>query len=144
MRALMWILRWIAYSGWRVTMVIASFIFVYHAISELLVIRGRPLNFHQRIELTARDVKFAVRGPRPPAEWRVAIAAADEKALREFGRLPWPRDVHARLVDALTKQGAGAIAFDMTFDDRVVDSSAEVAAKIRARAEQAGVFDASA
>src|SRR5688500_9561842 len=134
--------RWIVGSGFRVTMLIALAVFVYHVTNELRVLFGRPLNFHQRLELTALDVKFAARGATPPEQWKVAIAAADEKALKEFGPLPWSRAVHGKLVRELTKLGAKSIAFDMTFENPS-RSDAEVAVhRLVEQAKLAGLLDA--
>ena len=110
------LLRWIAGSGLRVALLVAGLVGVYHVVNELRVLAGNPRNFHQRLELTALDVKFSFRGDRPPEAWKVAIAALDEKAIRRFGPPPWRRTVHADLVDRLTEYGAGAVAFDMTFE----------------------------
>ncbi len=109
-------LRWITARGPRVTLVLATLVAIFHGVNELRVLAGGPANFVQRLELTALDVRLAFRGPRRPPQWRVAVVAIDEKALQRFGPLPWPRTVHGALVDALTARGAGAIAFDMTFD----------------------------
>lgn len=109
-------LRWFVASGFRVAVAIALIVGAYHATSELWVLTGRPFLFLQRLELSALDLKFALRGPRPPKEWRVAVAAVDRKAIRRFGPLPWPRAIHARLVERLSAMGARSIAFDMTFE----------------------------
>lgn len=80
------------------------------------MLAGNTPSFLQRLELTALDVKFLWRSPRTPEDWRVAIAAIDEKAIRRFGPLPWPRSIHARVVERLTQMRAGSVAFDMTFE----------------------------
>lgn len=134
--------RWIAASGFRVTMLIAVLVFTYHVANELRVLFGSPPNFHQRLELTALDVKFAARGPRPPARWEVAIAAADEKAVQEFGPLPWKRSVHAKLVEKLSEQGASAIAFDMTFDQPSLDPGVEASRALAKKVQASGVLEA--
>src|SRR5262245_27089814 len=136
------VFRWIAGSGFRVTMLIAVLVFVYHVTNELRVLFGSPPNFHQRLELTALDVKFSARGKRPPERWGVAIAAADEKAVQEFGPLPWKRSVHGKLVNALTDQGAAAIAFDMTFDQPSLDPSIEASRSLAMKVKSSGVLDA--
>jgi adenylate cyclase len=136
------LVRWILASGFRVTSLIAIAVFIYHVANELRVLYGRPLNFHQRLELTALDVKFAMRGPKPPARWSVGIAAFDEKAIQEFGPPPWPRTVHARLVDQLSQAGAKAIAFDMSFDHASSASADERSKEIGRHAESLGVFRA--
>ncbi len=138
------LLRWIVGSGLRVTLLIALLVATYHVGNELRVLNGRPLNFHQRLELTALDVKFAFRGPRTPARWKVAIAALDEKAIDAYGPPPWPRTIHADLVDALTKLGAAAIAFDMTFEQPSSLPGREAIARLHDRAKSIGVFRAGA
>jgi adenylate cyclase len=110
------LLRWIAASGLRVALLVAGLVGLYHVVNELRVLAGAPRNFHQRLELTALDVKFSFRGDRPPEAWKVAIAAVDEKAIRRFGPPPWKRTVHAALVERLTQYGAASVAFDMTFE----------------------------
>ncbi|WP_317930766.1 CHASE2 domain-containing protein [Halioxenophilus sp. WMMB6] len=45
----------------------------------------------------------------------ILILAIDERSLLELGRWPWPRSVHAQLVDILNEAGVKAIAFDIVF-----------------------------
>ena len=45
----------------------------------------------------------------------MVLAAIDEKSLEAEGRWPWPRSRIAALVDALSRDGARTIAFDITF-----------------------------
>lgn len=42
------------------------------------------------------------------------IVAIDPKSLAELGRWPWPRSLHARLIDRLTDAGVRAIGMDIT------------------------------
>ncbi|OZG72580.1 histidine kinase [Hahella sp. CCB-MM4] len=42
-----------------------------------------------------------------------AIVAIDEKSLRELGRWPWDRSIHADLITKLRGAGARAVVFDM-------------------------------
>jgi CHASE2 domain-containing sensor protein len=44
----------------------------------------------------------------------VVIAAIDPKSLDELGRWPFPRSLHARLIDRLAADGARAIGMDVT------------------------------
>jgi CHASE2 domain-containing sensor protein/signal transduction histidine kinase len=53
---------------------------------------------------------------RPPAE-DILIVAIDERSLAEHGRWPWPRDLHARLIDILSEAGAQAIALGILFTE---------------------------
>ncbi len=45
---------------------------------------------------------------------RVVIVAIDAKSLDEVGRFPWPRSVHAQLIDRLTAAGVRGIGMDVT------------------------------
>lgn len=92
--------------------------------------------FIMRVEEDAGlDWMFGLRGPRapPPA---VVVVAMDRSSARALG-VPdeasrWPRTLHARLVRALKAAGAGAIVFDMFFDEvGPSDADQELAAAIR-------------
>lgn len=69
----------------------------------------------ERAELYTLDQRFLIRGPRRPLP-EIAIIAIDELSLRELGAWPWPRTLHARLIDDLRQAGAAAVAFDVVFD----------------------------
>ena len=45
----------------------------------------------------------------------VAIVDVDERSLSAFGQWPWRRDIVARLIDRLRREGAAAIAMDIIF-----------------------------
>ena len=66
------------------------------------------------------DGLFLLRGPRPaPAE--VVVVSIDKASAERFG-LPnqprkWPRQLHARLVDNLTRAGATVVGFDIHFEE---------------------------
>lgn len=47
----------------------------------------------------------------------VALVDIDEASIARIGQWPWPRDVMAALVEQLTRKGAAAIAFDMSFSE---------------------------
>ncbi|MGE0383978.1 MAG: EAL domain-containing protein [Gammaproteobacteria bacterium] len=60
---------------------------------------------------------FALRAwPRPVAD-DIVIIAVDEKALAELGRWPWSREVHARMIERLTRAGARAVGVDIMFSE---------------------------
>ena len=50
-----------------------------------------------------------------PAPPDVVIVAIDEESLNALGRWPWPRHLHAELVDRLTDAGAKAVGLDILF-----------------------------
>lgn len=52
----------------------------------------------------------------PPDD--IVVVAIDEPSFQELRQpWPWPRSLHARLVDALTRAGAAVIVFDVIFAD---------------------------
>lgn len=66
------------------------------------------------------DFLFTLRGSREvPSD--VIIITMDRVSARNLNLPPdpgkWPRSLHARLVEILTKQGAAVIAFDVLFDE---------------------------
>jgi adenylate cyclase len=75
----------------------------------------------QAIELNWLDLRFRVRGPLAP-EPAVVIAAIDEKSLQTEGRWPWPRSRIAALVQALSREGAKVIGFDVLFAEPEQDA----------------------
>ena len=68
------------------------------------------------LELKTYDLRFVSRGPRP-ASPAVVMAVIDEKSLDAEGRWPWPRAKLASLIDALSRDGARVIAFDIGFSE---------------------------
>jgi adenylate cyclase len=62
---------------------------------------------------------FHLRGPRPAPDEVVIVAIDHESAQRLHLQLrpnAWPRGMHGRLVKALTRAGAKAVVFDLTFE----------------------------
>ena len=47
----------------------------------------------------------------------VLIVAIDEGSLQRIGQWPWPRSVHARLLDRLTDAGAERVALDLVLSE---------------------------
>jgi len=70
----------------------------------------------EAIELNWLDLRFRARGPLAPGPV-VVVAAIDEKSLAAEGRWPWPRSRIAALVDALSRDGAKVIGFDVLFSE---------------------------
>ena len=55
--------------------------------------------------------------PTAPAPIDVVIVAIDEASIASLGRWPWPRAVHASLLDRLREDGARAVALDILFTE---------------------------
>ena len=68
------------------------------------------------IELNWLDLRFQFRGSLAPTP-AVVVAAIDERSLDVEGRWPWRRSRLAALVDALSRDGAKVIGFDVTFPE---------------------------
>ena len=55
--------------------------------------------------------------PTGPAPNDVLIVAIDDASIAALGRWPWPRAVHAALLDRLRESGARAVALDILFTE---------------------------
>lgn len=75
------------------------------------------LSFFSFLELKGLDLLFVLRGPVPSPD-SIVIVAIDEPSMAEIGRQwPWPRSLHARLIQQLNKAGARVIGFDILFSE---------------------------
>lgn len=63
--------------------------------------------------LSWRMERFDAHAPAPG----VVIVDVDEPSMDAVGQWPWPRGIHARLIDRLHAWGARAVVFDMVFAD---------------------------
>ncbi|HVM91033.1 MAG TPA: adenylate/guanylate cyclase domain-containing protein [Verrucomicrobiae bacterium] len=54
--------------------------------------------------------------PRDP-DSSIVLVTIDDASLAKIGRWPWPRTVHADLIDKLASYGARAIAYDVNFPE---------------------------
>jgi adenylate cyclase len=68
------------------------------------------------VELKTYDLRFLYRGPVKPSP-HVVIAVIDEKSQDLEGRWPWPRTRIAKLIEALSAEGAKVIGMDITFTE---------------------------
>ena len=77
------------------------------------------LPFVQTIELQTYDLRVgATARPAAPSD-RISLVLIDDDSLRRMepivGRWPWPRLVHATLIDYLAAGGARAVLYDVLF-----------------------------
>ncbi|HVO81017.1 MAG TPA: adenylate/guanylate cyclase domain-containing protein [Terriglobales bacterium] len=70
--------------------------------------------FLQNIELRSLDLRFVLRGQRPP-DPRIVVVGIDEQTLQKISAFPLPRSSYVQLVKQLSAGGARVIAFDATF-----------------------------
>lgn len=62
------------------------------------------------------DLRFEIRGAKPLHKDLVLVVINDE-TIERFGSWPWPRAIHANLVEKLKNAGAKIIAFDIFFQE---------------------------
>ena len=70
----------------------------------------------QQVDLRLKDARFALRGAQRPVA-PVTVVAIDNRSIKELGRWPWPRELTARLITAVARQGARVVALDMVFSE---------------------------
>src|SRR5215212_4324238 len=70
--------------------------------------------FHET-ELSSVDTRFSIRGDENPRD-DVVLVLIDDTTSRELPvRFPFPRSLHARVIDAVNRDGARTIAYDVEF-----------------------------
>jgi diguanylate cyclase len=77
------------------------------AVASLVAASGSPADEQLRL---LRDHVRAT-----PASGDIVIVEIDARSLKQITNWPWPRRVHARLIDRLRAAGANQIAFDVDF-----------------------------
>ncbi|WP_328188327.1 CHASE2 domain-containing protein [Marinobacter sp. OP 3.4] len=73
----------------------------------------------QRLDNWLYDTLITTWSPEAPED--VVIVAIDEKSLSAIGPWPWPRSVHASLIDNLAEAGAERIVLDILFTEPAMD-----------------------
>lgn len=68
---------------------------------------------------------------RQPSD-RIAVIAIDDQSIANIGRWPWPRDVHAKLIDQLAAAKAKTIAHTAFFIEPQVDPGLQFIRKMKA------------
>ncbi|MDO6387203.1 CHASE2 domain-containing protein [Uliginosibacterium sp. 31-12] len=84
-----------------------------------------------RFDLQLHDI--ALSRAEHPADQQIVIVAIDDASLAELGRWPWPRSLHATLVDRLSAAGATAVALDIIFSEAAAED-VQLAAALRRHA----------
>jgi diguanylate cyclase len=96
------------------------------ALSGLLALSGSPAD--EQLRLLRDQARSAQAGG------KIVIVEIDARSLEQVDKWPWPRRVHADLIDKLRAAGASTIAFDVDFSaaSDPVDDAAMTAALTRA------------
>jgi adenylate cyclase len=66
-------------------------------------------------ELASVDTRFELRGDEPPRDDIVLVLIDDTTAHELPVRFPFPRSLHGRVIDAVDRDGAKTIAYDVEF-----------------------------
>ncbi|GAC1437654.1 MAG: CHASE2 domain-containing protein [Solirubrobacteraceae bacterium] len=82
-----------------------------------LAISGYETGALNQVELPTVDARFLQRGDGPvPSD--VAVVAIDTPSFQQLGvQWPFPRSLHARVIDVLRRAGARAIVYDVQFTE---------------------------
>lgn len=79
----------------------------------------------ERMELLSFDLRLSIRGnqePRAP----IILVSIDEDSFQELGlRWPWPRSLHARLIERIAAGRPKAIGLDIVFPEPTLGKPAE-------------------
>lgn len=108
--------RWRSRLGWSVPTVAAVIL-----IANVLVF----LDAFRSVEARLSDRLFLARAPRSD----IVIVAIDDESLQAVGRWPWPRRVHAELINILKPAQPAVVVFDIAFFESSSAADDEALAK---------------
>lgn len=96
------------------------------ALPVLIFICWANSSFLELADFAWRDLLYTLRPPQARVE-DVIIVAIDEPSFQQIRlRWPWPRSLHAKIVEQLSSAGAAAIAFDVLFPEKSYDTSEDI------------------
>ena len=75
----------------------------------LLLLMTISSTFVQSLERWAYDVGVRASDLEPSS--RIAVIGIDDQSIANIGRWPWPRDVHASMIDLLARSGAKVVGY---------------------------------
>ncbi len=79
-----------------------------------------------RAELTTLDARFGIRGTQPVSG--IAVVGIDERSFSELDeQWPFPRTLHARMIDRLRQAGVRRIVYDVQFTEPSEDPDDDLA-----------------
>ncbi|HWK29717.1 MAG TPA: adenylate/guanylate cyclase domain-containing protein [Solirubrobacter sp.] len=98
------------------------------AVGVLAAIVGLVFDAAHGLKATERatiDARFSIRGDQAPPK-DVVLVAMDNRAVGH-GKVPFDRRRHAKVIEQLTKAGAGVIAYDVQFTEASDSAAADEA-----------------
>ncbi|MGH8178295.1 MAG: CHASE2 domain-containing serine/threonine-protein kinase [Steroidobacter sp.] len=93
--------------------------------AALVIAVGRLLSSTSYAPLELALYDRVLRSTHVSPSQEIVVVAIDEASIARLGEWPWPRDVHAGLLDQLHSQGAGVVAFTAPFDTSQRTSESE-------------------
>ena len=106
-------------ADWFVAVLVVLAVFVLHQATDVFG------------TLERRFYDFAsTSSGRQPSD-RIAIIAIDDQSIANIGRWPWPRDVHAQLIDQLSAAKAKTIVQTVFFFEPQTDRGLQFIRKIK-------------
>lgn len=70
---------------------------------------------------------------------KIAIIAIDDESVANLGRLPWPREIHARLIDKLAEGQAKVVGHTVLFFEPQVDAGLTYIRQVRTWLDESGI-----
>ena len=86
----------------------------------LVFLVGAKSDLIQSLERKAYDLGV-MASSRTPSD-KIAVIAIDEQSIANLGRWPWPREIHAKMIDVLTAGHAKVIGYTAFFFEPQVDA----------------------
>ena len=102
------------------------------ALSVMLPLAFTNSEFVRGLETASLDLRFRLRGVRPPGP-ETAVILVDDRSLAALGRWPLSRGLFARGLQVLDRAGAKLVLFDLLFAER----DSPVPSDLRAAAREA-------
>ncbi|TFZ06827.1 CHASE2 domain-containing protein [Ramlibacter henchirensis] len=103
--------------------------FVGAAIVAAVFVLWKSTDLFESLERRFYDTA-STQSPRKPSD-RIAVIAIDDQSIANIGRWPWPRDVHAELIDKLAAAKAKTIAYNAFFFEPQTDRGLAFIRKIK-------------
>ncbi|MBA2962902.1 MULTISPECIES: protein kinase domain-containing protein [Ramlibacter] len=103
--------------------------FIGAAIVVAVFVLWKSTSLFETLERRFYDVA-SVQSARQPSD-RIAVIAIDDQSIANIGRWPWPRDVHAELIDKLAAARAKTIVYTTFFFEPHTDRGLAYIRRIR-------------
>ncbi|MGA7748619.1 MAG: CHASE2 domain-containing protein, partial [Gallionella sp.] len=94
----------------------------------LVFLVGAKSDLIQSLERKAYDLGVLATS-RAPSD-KIAVIAIDDQSIANLGRWPWPREIHAKMIDVLAAGHAKVVGYTAFFFEPQVDAGLDYIYKI--------------